>query len=244
MSCGLQIVGAIAGHEGIDGHGYEAAVALEMAVEGDEEVGVPIVGEVASESASSHADLEIFSEFEVEVGGIHPVIIADRPYFLTATDSLTFLDENGVEMTVEGVDISDPFAFEVGVANDDHIAPTVTEVVGVDNDPSGGGSYGSAEIGIATALAVPIIAEMAIGSHSAGPVIFFPIHSDGSLEAVGESDGGSRLAQERANKTTEKKEKTRPRHWGEGCGSMKGWRIQPMTTCLARRRRPIPRVIR
>ncbi len=204
MGCGLQIVGAIVGNEGIDGYGNEAAVALEMAVEGDEEVGVPIVGEVASESTSSHADLEIFSKFEVEVGGIHPVIIADRPYFLTATDVLTFVDENGVEMTVEGVDVSDPIALEVGVANDDHIAPTATEIVGVDDDPSGGGSYGSAEIGIATALAVPVIAEMAIGSHSAGPVIFLSIHADGSLEAVGESNRGSILAPERARKTTEK----------------------------------------
>jgi hypothetical protein len=204
VGCGLQIVGAIVGNEGIDGYGNEAAVALEMAVEGDEEVGVPIVGEVASESASSHADLEIFSEFEVEVGGIHPVIIADRPHFLTATDVFTFVDENGVEMTVEGVDVSDPIALEVGVANDDHIAPTVTEVVGVDDDPAGGGCYGSAEIGIAAALAVPVIAEMAIGSHSAGPVIFLSIHADGSLEEVGESNGGSILAPERARKTTEK----------------------------------------
>ncbi len=224
MRCGFQIVGAIVGNEGIGWYGYEAAVALEMAVEGDEEVGVPIVREVASESSSSHADLEIFSEFEVEVGGIHPVIITDRPYFLTTTDWLTFADENGVEMTVEGIDISDPFALEVGVANDDHIAPTVTEVVGVDDDPAGGGSHGGAEVGIAAALAVPVIAEMAIGSHSAGAVIIFPIHPDGGLEAVGESNDGSRLAPERASKTTEKKEKARPTHLGKGCGSMKGWR--------------------
>jgi hypothetical protein len=73
-------------------------------------------------------------------------------------------------------------------------------------------------------LAVPVIAEMAIGSHSAGAVIIFPIHPDGGLEAVGESNDGSRLAPERASKTTEKKEKARPTHLGKGCGSMKGWR--------------------
>ena len=79
--------------------GDAGSTAMKMTMGHDEFRGEPVTTEITGALCMVHANGEILVHFKVEMGWIHPVIIADRADLLTPADPLSFPDKNPVEVS-------------------------------------------------------------------------------------------------------------------------------------------------
>ena len=64
---------------------------------------------------ANHSDLDVVADFEMQVGGIHSKVVADRSNLLAAFDQFPILDHDLVEVAVERVAVFDLAVFGVAV---------------------------------------------------------------------------------------------------------------------------------
>lgn len=189
----------------------------------DEFRGVRPVGEVGRYGVALHADGEVVTNFEMEVGGIHAEVAADGAELLAALEFLAYFDEHFVKVAVEGIHVFDFAAggIPVGVADDGNVAPALADVVGEGDDAACAGVDGIAKIGIAAAAAVPIFTEVC-GRAQAEATSFVVASgirfADGEVKAVGEFDAFFFRGGEGGQEEDEGKEANEAgdRPWGDG----------------------------
>ena len=96
-------------------------------------------------------------------------------------------------MAVEAVHGFDRVAFRrfaEGVAHHDDVPPAHVHVPGQHDDPGAAGVDRVAQVGVAAAVAVPVVAEMAVGCHAARLVVADGVgFADGEIEAVRQPHG-------------------------------------------------------
>ena len=109
------------------------------------------------------------------------------PIFWPRLYLVALFHEKLVEVAVEGIDVADGAAFIIGVAQDDDVAPAEFVIDGEDDDAVADGINGIAEIGVAAAGAVPVLAQVAVRAKAARFVIISGVgDADGEVEGVGD----------------------------------------------------------
>jgi len=67
----------------------------------DEIGGHPVASKISGSLRMVHSDREILVNLEMEVRGVHSMVVADRADLLTPSYLLPFVNHDPVEMTVE-----------------------------------------------------------------------------------------------------------------------------------------------
>src|SRR5438067_8188496 len=96
-----------------------------------------------------------------------------RRDLLAASDPLTAAHQHRIKVAIKRVDIAYVAVFTIGVPDDDHIPPAQMDVPGKDHNPISDAVNRIAQIGVATADAVPIFTDVAAGAESASLVVPF-----------------------------------------------------------------------
>lgn len=123
------------------------------------------------------------AELEMEMGEVLAVGRADGAELLAAEDELTDADVDCVEVGVERFDLLFR-AIAAGMSDADDVAPPGALVGGRGDDAEGDGVDWISEVGVAAAVAVPVIAEMGVDAERLGVVIAVRIgRADRKVEA-------------------------------------------------------------
>jgi hypothetical protein len=77
-----------------------------------------------------HPDGEILVNLEVEMRGVHAMVVTDSADLLAPPDLLSFACTDPVEMGVKRVDKAKLPPLDPGMADDDHVAPRCMDVTG------------------------------------------------------------------------------------------------------------------
>src|SRR5580765_6956095 len=109
----------------------------------------------------------------MKMGVVLPVRGSHGRDLLAAADPLPAADQHRVQVPVKGVDIADVAIFAVSVADDDHISPTQVDIARENNNAVANAVDRVAQIGVATADAVPIFTDMAAGPETTRFVVAF-----------------------------------------------------------------------
>lgn len=233
--------------ERVDGNAHPFAAIGEFPMFRNEMAGAEVIRIVASELHAVHTDGQIFAELEMQMGGIHAAIGADPAHLIAAFDLLPFSHADKIEMRIEGIDV---FHFTarrtaVGVPDDDAIAPSLTDITRQDDSPVSNGVDGVSKVGVATSVAIPIIAKMTVSAVTAVDVIVFRIrNSNGIIEPVSKGNPGGRgiSRNDSGRKQSQNRKKTYASHagWGKGMSrTMQGFYAQKCQ-CAPVRRDPFP----
>src|ERR1041385_2635443 len=86
-----------------------------------------------------------------------------RRDLLPARDPLSAADEHFLEMAVERIDVFHVAAIPISVPENDHVSPAQMDIARKNHDAVAGGVDRIAQIGVATADAVPIFPDVAAG---------------------------------------------------------------------------------
>jgi hypothetical protein len=90
----------------------------------------PVTRQVAGSPGVVHPDGEILVDLEVEVRGVHAMVVTDSADLLPPPDLLSFACTDPVEMGVKRVDKAKLPPLDPGMADDDHVAPRGMDVTG------------------------------------------------------------------------------------------------------------------
>lgn len=80
--------------------GDAAPFAVEAAVFFDELGGIRPIYEVGRDAPATHADMDVVAHLEVEVGGIHTAVCADRTHLLSAFHALAGFYHHFVKVSI------------------------------------------------------------------------------------------------------------------------------------------------
>lgn len=118
------------------------------------------------------------ADLEVEVRRIRAVGGADRADPLAAADRCTARDVDRVEVRIQRLDATP-------VDDADHVAPVTADIDRLDHDARRRGIDRVAEVGIAAAVAVPVVAEVLVHAERLRIVIAASIRrADREIESV------------------------------------------------------------
>src|SRR5689334_23314128 len=93
---------------------------------------------------------------------VKSVGVADRRDLLSASHSLTALHHDSIEMAVERIDVTRSDSVAIGVAHNNHVAPALMTIARENHHAVSNHRNWIAEIGIASANAVPVFAHVAV----------------------------------------------------------------------------------
>ena len=129
-----------------------------------------VVGEVFGECRAIDADEEVFTNFIVQVGGIHATVRPDRSDLLPPRDLLTFANHDLVEVGIHRVHGLELPALDEGMPHNDHIPPPHAGVHGEGHIAISDAINRSTQIAIAASHAIPVLPRV-VGQEPSGHVI-------------------------------------------------------------------------
>ena len=88
--------------------------------------------------------------------------ISDRRDLLPPFNRLPAMNKNFLKMPVKRIDVAHAAAVAIGVPDNDHVPPALVTIARKNNDPIADAIHRIAEIGVAAAHAVPVLAEMSV----------------------------------------------------------------------------------
>ncbi len=179
-------MGGILG-EGVDRDLNEFSAPSQFAVALDKMARIKVVRVIAGELHAAHPNGEVGAEFQVEMGSIHAAIGADPAELIAPSNALAFFHTDEIEVGIERIHIFHftGCRFQISVADNHAVAPSFSGVAGENNKPVAHGVNGIAQVAVAAAFAIPILAKMAVGTIAAIDVIPFSIRfPNGIIKAV------------------------------------------------------------
>ena len=136
------------------------AAAAEMASCHDELSGEPVAPQVAGALGMVHADGEVFVDLEMQVWGVHSVIIPDGADLLAPGDLLALAYADPIQMCVEGVSEVQAAVLDPGMADNDHVPPSHVNIPGQHDNPVPDCIDGLTESLGAASVSDPVLSEM------------------------------------------------------------------------------------
>ena len=198
------------GVKGVDGDKCAATTSGKFPARGDERTRRVVVGIIFSEAALVVADVNIFADFKMEVGGIHAVRGADGADLLPPHDLLIFSDRDFIEMGVNGIHSLHLRVLQKRMPDDDKVAPAHAHVPREHDETVRRGINRLAQIGVAALVAIPIFAHVVAGAEPARGVVVIGIGLANRLvETIGQT-GPSRLRGGRAGQSGGETTKQQP----------------------------------
>ncbi len=104
---------------------------------------------------------------EVKMGCIKPMGVPDRPDLLSPSYLLPFPHQDAVEVCVQRISVLNLAIFHKGMANNDHVPPSPTEISSERNDAMPYRIDWITEVGATSALPDPILAQVAMRCETA-----------------------------------------------------------------------------
>ena len=145
-----------------------ASAAVELAVLHDEICGNPVTDEVTGTSGMIHTDAEIFVHLEVEVRGVHSVVVADGADLLTPHDLLALAHHDPVQMAVERVCKMQLSVLNPGMPDHHHVPPVGMDVPRQNDEAIPDGMHGMPECLPFSSGDDPVLSKMTMGTESTG----------------------------------------------------------------------------
>ena len=102
-------------------------------------------------------------KFSMQVGREHAIVGADGANLVPSAHQLTEFNINAVQMRVKRLATKNTPAFRVteGVPHNNYFTPTPLSIVGICYQPMSNGVYRVSQIGVATAITIPVFAQVA-----------------------------------------------------------------------------------
>lgn len=142
------------------------AAAADFASCHDELRGEPVASEVAGALGMIDANGEVLVDLEVEVRGVHPVVVADGADLLAPLDLLALAHAGSVKVRIEGIGEVELAVLDPGMTHDDDVPPGDMDVPCQHDDPVANRVDGSAESLGAASVGHPVLTEVTSGSEA------------------------------------------------------------------------------
>jgi hypothetical protein len=157
--------------EGVHRDAIRLAASLQMSMREDELRWIVIIAEIASKGRAAHPDLDVLADFQMQVGIVEAVGIADRGDLLAARHGLAAMDQHFLHMAIERIDIFYRAAFAKGVPHDHHVSPPLMTIARKNDYAVADAVNWIAQIGVAAPNAIPIFPEVSMRPETARLVI-------------------------------------------------------------------------
>ena len=166
---------ALVRQEPADRHAHHPLFQRQAAETGDKIRQPPVIALRLGNPLLAAIHVRIVMQFNVKVGRIHPAVRANGAHLRAAQNQLAQHYVNIVQMGVKrlAAEHLSGLGLPEGMADDHHLPPCAAGVRRVSHHTVANGINGIAQIGIAPAVAVPVLAHVAGAFHAqaAGPVI-------------------------------------------------------------------------
>ena len=128
----------------------------------------PVTVEVAGPLSVVHTDGKILVNLEMEVRGIHTMVISNRADLLSASDLLPLAHHDPVEMPVERVAKMDLSVLNPSMTDYYHISPVRPDIAGQNDESVPDGMHGIPQGLAPSGVHDPILAEVTVRTESPG----------------------------------------------------------------------------
>jgi hypothetical protein len=129
-----------------------------------------VVGEVFGKGRAVDADEEVFSDFMVQMGGIHAAVRSNCSDLLTTRNLLTFANHDLVEMGIHGIHGLKLSALDECVPHDHNIPPTHASIHGKCHIAIADAIDRGTKIAIPASHTIPVLTRM-VGQEPSGHVV-------------------------------------------------------------------------
>src|SRR5947207_14535405 len=122
-------------HKRIHRHAVAASAALQVAMRIDESSRVVIVARVLCEPGPAHTNLDVLSNFQMQMGIVQPVSGTDRGDLLTAANDLSSMHQDSFAVPVQRINVSDHTILTITVPDNDHVPPAHVTITSEHHNP-------------------------------------------------------------------------------------------------------------
>lgn len=180
------------GQEEVRGRGWDIAPsATEMTAGHDELRRQPVTSQVTGALGVVNTNGEVLMDLEMQVGGIHSVIVSDRADQLASGYLLTLAYGDPVQVRVEGVCEIQTTVLDPGMAHDDNVSPGHVDVAGQHDHAVPDRMDGLAKSFGASSIGDPVLAEMSSRPKASRFVVAIGFRrGHGQVKPVGRPRGG------------------------------------------------------
>ena len=132
---------------------------------------IVIIARILSEFVATHSNLEVFSDFQMQMRVVKAVRGSHRRDLLSASDALSTLHQDFLQMPVKRIEVARAEPVAVGVAHNDHVSPPLMAIARKNHDAIANAIDWIAKVSVATADSIPILTKMSVRLESTRSII-------------------------------------------------------------------------